>query len=206
LSALVVSHAMHASPPTPQAASERALQVGPEQHPLVHVVAHPLHTPLVHVSTPGQAWHSAPPLPHSPGTSPERQSVPAQQPMGHERPSQTHFAFRQCCPAAHAAPVPHWHAPVAEQLSAVTGLHATHAVPLPPHAVTEGGVHVAPEQHAEGHDVASQTQAPAEHLWPGPHGGPTPHSQAPAEVHVSATAAQLMHVEPLEPHDASERV
>jgi len=57
LSAVVAEHAWHDSPPKPHDASERALHVGPEQHPVVQVDAHPLHVPSLHVSPPGHDWH-----------------------------------------------------------------------------------------------------------------------------------------------------
>lgn len=64
-SAVVGSHATHALPPLPQAVSDRGLQLGPEQHPLAHVIAHPEHRPSPwQVSFAGQLAHALPPLPH----------------------------------------------------------------------------------------------------------------------------------------------
>ena len=54
LSARIESHMTHADPKTPQAILECPLQVGPEQQPAAHVIAHPLHVPFVQVSPFGQ--------------------------------------------------------------------------------------------------------------------------------------------------------
>lgn len=71
LSASPAPHATHPFPPRPHADSERALHVGPEQQPLGHVAAHPLHVPSVQVWFPGQLWQDAPPLPQAPTLSPD---------------------------------------------------------------------------------------------------------------------------------------
>lgn len=91
----VESHAVHRSPSTPHVDADRALHVGPEQHP-AHDAAHPLHVPCEHVSPPGQLWHALPPLPQAGPLFPAWQTVPAQQPVGHEAPSHTHAPFKQC--------------------------------------------------------------------------------------------------------------
>jgi hypothetical protein len=65
-SALSGSHAVHASPPKPQAVVDRARQVGPEQQPVAHDDAHPEHTPVLQACPAGQLSHMLPPLPHTP--------------------------------------------------------------------------------------------------------------------------------------------
>jgi hypothetical protein len=121
------SHATHASPPKPHAVSERALQLGPEQQPVAHVIAHPEQAPFeLQLSPPGHVAHALPPLPQAPVVVPGSQRLPTQQPDPQETRSQTHDPLRHRCPAVHAAPVPHWQAPAAEQLSAAPSLHAAH--------------------------------------------------------------------------------
>ena len=70
LSAVDALHVTQASPPKPQAPIERALQVGPEQQPVVQVEAQPVQTPLLQLSPPGQLSHVLPPLPHAPPVLP----------------------------------------------------------------------------------------------------------------------------------------
>jgi hypothetical protein len=56
---------MQAPPPAPQLASEGGVShVAPLQHPLVHVLEHPRHTPLEHVLVP-QSAQALPPAPHT---------------------------------------------------------------------------------------------------------------------------------------------
>jgi hypothetical protein len=95
LSATVGSHDVHASPPMPQAFVERALQVGPEQHPVAHVAAQPVHTPLMQLSPVGHISQALPPLPHAPAVLPASHEPFEQQPVGHEVPSHTQAPFRQ---------------------------------------------------------------------------------------------------------------
>ena len=205
LSALVTSQATHPSPPNPHAPSERALHVGPEQHPVAHVAAHPLHVPEVQLSPPGQLWHAVPPLPQAPMLLPGSQSAPAQHPVGQDTPSQTHVPFRQRCPVEQAAPVPQVHAP-AVQLSVRSGSHAVHVEPATPQAVRDAGVHVRPSQHPSGHEVASQVQTPFAQCWLGPQGAFAPHWQTPALEHVSAaTGSHATQVAPLAPQVPTER-
>ncbi len=174
LSVLTGSHATHASPPNPQAACERALQLGPEQQPVAHVDAQPEQAPPLQVWPDGQLAQALPPLPHSPGVLPGWQRLPWQHPRPHETPSQTHAPLRHRWPVAHAGLLPHWHAPVEEQLSVSPAGHAAHAAPGAAHAAVESVVQTLPAQHPVGHDVASQTQAPCEQCRPWPHGAPAP--------------------------------
>jgi hypothetical protein len=62
---------------------------------------------------------------------------PLQQPDGHAVASQTQLPDTQCLPAAHRAFAPHLHVPPA-QVSARTGSHALHALPVVPHWATVG--------------------------------------------------------------------
>ena len=118
LSAVKVSHTAHFEPPYPQALVERALHVGPEQQPVVHVAAHPVHTPAVQLSPPGQLSQALPPLPHAPPVLPGSQSLPEQQPVAHEVPSQTQEPLRQRWPITQAALPPQVHPLVGEHESA----------------------------------------------------------------------------------------
>ncbi|MCA2977810.1 MAG: hypothetical protein INH37_05965 [Myxococcaceae bacterium] len=54
------------------------------------------------------------------------------------------------------------------------------------------GWHTLPEQHPEGHEVASHTHAPPAQRCPVPQGGPPPQRHVPP-AHVSATT--VLHVE-----------
>jgi hypothetical protein len=198
-SALVASHATHDSPPNPQDAGDRALHVGPEQHPVAHVDAHPLHVPLLHVSPPGHDWHCVPPLPHAPTLLPVWHVPLEQHPSGHETPSHWHVPFKQRCPAAHAPPVPHLQLPSPHE-SADPVAHTAHAWPTAAQAVRESAVQVVPSQHPFGHDVASQTHTWFAQCSPGLHGVPDPHWQTPMpEQESAATGSHVTHVDPTSP-------
>ncbi len=99
LSATKVLHAVHASPEMPQALVERALHVGPEQQPPVHVCEQPVQAPTEQLSPPGQLWHWLPPLPQAPSVLPGWQTLPAQHPVGQVVPSQTQPPLRQRWPS-----------------------------------------------------------------------------------------------------------
>ena len=120
-------------------------------------------------------------LAHMPPFTPQadiecaRQVLPAQHPEAHEVPSHTHAPPTQRCPGAQAAPLPHRHVPLVEQLSAKVAPHATHAEPAFPQVVVERAMQVLPEQQPEGHDVPSHTQAPPTQRCPDAHTGPVPH-------------------------------
>ena len=192
-SACVAAHAMQRSPPKPHADSERGSHVGPEQQPVGHVAAHPLHVPRVQLSPAGQLWHDAPPLPQAPTASPSWQAPAAQHPAGHDTPSHTQAPLRHRWPGEHAGPMPQLQTPAAEQPSVVSALQGLHVAPGTLHAERDVGVHVAPSQQPSGHDVTSQMQAPAEQCCPGPHGGVLPQRHSPALQlsDMSATPAAL---------------
>jgi hypothetical protein len=206
LSVVKELQATQASPPDPHAPVERALQVGPEQQPDVHVDAHPVQTPFEQLSPPGQVPHSLPPLPQAPPVLPGWQRLAEQQPVGHDVPSQTQTLLRQRWPDAHAAPLPHLHSPADVHESAVTP-HAAQVAPGVPQAESEREVQAPWSQQPSGHDVASQTQTSWEQCRPAPHAGPVPQWQVPVSSQVSVlTELHAWHVEPCTPHCASVRV
>jgi hypothetical protein len=65
-------------------------------------------------------------------------TLPAQHPV-HELASQTHWPIEQCCPAAHAAFMPHMHVPLA-QVSALRCVQSAQLVAIFPHWVVLVGV------------------------------------------------------------------
>jgi len=160
LSALFTSQATQAPPAVPHAAVPATLQVAPEQQPLAQVVLlQLLHTPAVQVSTPGQTSQIRPALPQAPRSFPDWQSSPEQQPR-HEMASQMQLPPMQCWPGAQGAPAPQRQAPLAEQLSAPIGSHATQVAPPAPHSVNDRVSHTSPLQQPLGHEVWSQMQSP----------------------------------------------
>jgi hypothetical protein len=207
LSAVKVLHTVHAEPPNPHESIDRMLHIAPEQQPVVHVMAHPVHTPDAQLWPPGQLLHMVPPLPHALSVLPPWHWLLAQHPDAHELASHTHAPLRQCWPVTHAAPPPHLHAPVAEQESDDPAAHAAHAVPGGVQAARENVVHApCEEQHPLVHEVGSQVQTPWEQCRPVAHAGAIPHLHVPLESHVSAAvASQLAHVVPAAPHACGER-
>lgn len=107
--------------------------------------------------------------------------------------------------------MPHWHAPVAAQLSEVVGSQVVHACPSVPHDARETVVvqippASPPSQHPVGHEVALQTHSPDEHAWPAAHGACAPHAHAPVAEQLSAAVlSQVTHVPPEAPQLESER-
>jgi hypothetical protein len=192
-------HATHASPPKPQAESERELQIVPEQHPPAQVSAQPEHTPLVHVSGAGHVEHALPPLPHAAASLPAWHWLFRQQPLGHETPSHAHVPFKHRVPAVHAAPPPHVQEP-AVHLSAEPAGHAIQAVPAGMHELSENAVHVIPVQQPSGHEVASQTHLDESQRSPGPHDASAPQLHTPLPEQLSALpATHVAHVPPSNP-------
>jgi hypothetical protein len=206
LSALPGAHATQPSPPKPHAESDRALHVGPEQQPVEHVAAHPLHVPRVQLSPPGQLWHDVPPLPQAPTLSPDWQVPDAQHPVGHDTPSHTQAPLKHRWPAEHAAPIPQPQTPEVEQLSVSSGSHAPQVAPGAPHAEREMGVHVVPSQQPSGHDVASHLQEPDVQCCPGLHAAAAPQRHAPAAQLSDSTGLHGKHDAPPVPQFAAEGV
>jgi hypothetical protein len=106
---------------------------------------------------------------HAPPIGPQVESDKAtqelllQHPVVHELLSQVHAPSRQRCPVAQAAPAPHRHAPMDEQLSAVPPAQVTQVIPPAPQLdVSVGTLHEVPLQHPEGQEVPSQIQNPPE--------------------------------------------
>ena len=131
-----------------------------------------------------QVAHICPGAPHAVVLSAVVQLVPLQHPDGHEVTSHTQAPLTQCCPAAHGAPLPHWHAPLL-QLSVRTESQAIHAIAPVPHEVTEGGeTQVDPLQQPVVQVAAQPEHTPPVHDWPPGHcwqsSPPAPH--APAEL------------------------
>jgi len=109
-------------------------------------------------------------VPHIPLLVPGRQTpFVAQQPFGHEVPSQTHAPLTQCLPAAQGAALPHRQAPVAAHVLAPTGSHGTQVPPPVPQAAIEGVVHAPFAQQPLGQLSTVHTQAPFRHSLPAAH-------------------------------------
>jgi len=164
VSALVGSHAVQAAPLIPHVTNADVLHVEPEQQPDAQSVElHPLHVPeAVQVCGLGHDWHAPPPLPHALVVLPVWQVLLASQhPVGQEIELQAQLPPEQTWPAAQGPPIPHMHTPADEHVSAVVP-QSTHAAPSGPHALTDGDVHVVPEQQPPGHEPRLQTHAPPE--------------------------------------------
>ncbi len=95
LLAVKVLHTMHGEPPYPHESMDRWLHVDPEQQPVLHVSAQPVHAPDAQLWPFGQLAQAPPPEPQAPSVLPVWHVVPAQQPVGHETPSQTQAPLRQ---------------------------------------------------------------------------------------------------------------
>jgi hypothetical protein len=128
------------------------------------------------------------------------QTLPVQQPVGHEFESQTQLPPMHSCPAEHALPAPHRQAPAGEQLSEYVLSHATHALPSVPQLPMTGARHVLPEQHPVGHDVELHTHAPLEQIWPAAHGPLVPHMHDPPVQRSADVVEHTVHAAPPVPH------
>jgi hypothetical protein len=82
-----------------------------------------------------------------------------------------HAPNTQCAPPVHAGSTPHWHVPVAEQLSAVVRSHVTQDPPPTPQVASELVVQTPLAQQPVGQVVALQTQVPDTHCAPEPQEG-----------------------------------
>lgn len=172
------SQAVHAPPPTPQAASVLPLwQTEPSQHPLGHDIAShthmlPLHRwPVEHAAPEPQPhepsarhtlllvvlqfMHVPPSTPQLPDVGGATHAPPMQHPEGHETWSHTQLLPRHRWPAAHCAEPPQRQLPPMHESERVAS-HAKHAAPLVPHWPTLGVVHVGPLQQPLEHVVELQ--------------------------------------------------
>jgi hypothetical protein len=215
-----------AAPPVPQAvALLPGRQLVPEQHPPGHEVPSQTHAPptqraplghaapVPHTQAPpaeqasavrSQRTHAPPDLPHAVSEA-GRQVDPAQQPVGHDVASQTQLPPRQRWPAPQDGPAPQAHEPAAVQWSAVAALQVVQAPPPAPQRASVAETQLVPSQQPVGHEVASQTQAPATQRRPAPHTGPLPHAQLPdGEQRSAVSASQPTHAAPPNPQVASE--
>lgn len=85
-----------------------------------------------------QVWQVPPPLPQvaSDGTL---HVAPMQHPVGQDEASQMQAPFMQCWPGWQGAVPPQRHAPVTEQVSALSPSQVMHAAAPVPQVVTERG-------------------------------------------------------------------
>jgi hypothetical protein len=203
-SARVASHPTQTAPPLPQVASEGGLQVAPEQHPVGQLVAlQPLQRPPVQVWPAGQVWQAPPPPPQEATVTPARQAPCAQQPVGHDVPSQTQVLAMQRWPSAQAPALPQRQPPADEQLSERAS-QATQVEPALPQVVVERVEQVVPLQQPLGHDVASHWHRPPAQRWPPTQAGPVPQLHAPVALQLSALlGSQAAQATPLVPQVAS---
>jgi hypothetical protein len=82
----------------------------------------------------------------------------------------------------------------------------TQAAPPVPHIATEDVWQALPWQQPDGHDEASQTQAPPMQCCPFWQAGPPPQRQAPITAQVSAlVASQIIHAAAPVPQVLSDR-
>jgi hypothetical protein len=177
-SAVALSHSTQTAPLAPQVVIAVGLQVAPEQQPFAHEAAQPLHRPSEHACPAGQVSQAPPPVPHEFVLSPNWHMPFWQQPSAQDVPSQTQVLPRHRCPTAHAVPVPHRQAPIAEQLSERVSQSA-HVDPASPQVVSDRVWQMLFLQQLLGHDVASQMHDPLAQRCPPTQAGPDPHSQFP---------------------------
>ena len=189
----VMPQSWHVDPPSPHWPDVVGVtQVVPEQHP---VFWHELESqtqlwltqacPLTHCAfvpqrqTPVEQLsanvvmhvkHVAASIPHV-GNGDVSQLFPLQHPSGHDVVSQTQLPPEQSWPAAHATFVPHRHAPVFEQLSAVVVSHPVQASPPTPQVASVEGSQLAPAQQPPGQFAAVQpVHTPPAQFWLVGHG------------------------------------
>lgn len=127
------------------------------------------------------------------------QVLPEQQPVEQLAAVHVQVPLVQTCPAAHAAPAPHRHAPPVQAF--VFPVHAAHAAPPVPQAAAVCAVpmmHAPALQQPVGQLVASHTQAPPTQRCPAPHAAPVPQRHAPV-VQRSPVRPQLVHAAPAAP-------
>ena len=179
------SHELHTPPIAPHIVAPIGAHVSPSQHPVVHELAsHPQrpdtqrwpgrqaapapqpHAPAAEHASASEASHVtqlAPAMPHV-AVERSRQLAPSQHPDGHDVSSQTQSPTTHRWPPTHASPSPQTHVPSSAQRSVRPGSQRLHADAPVPHAITERGRQLGPEQHPSGQPAASQPeQMPAAH-------------------------------------------
>jgi hypothetical protein len=145
-------------------------------------------------------------MPHCGPVGGETQVEPSQHPFGHVCALQTQAPDWHTCPAPHAADVPHWQAPAAEQLSDRVAEHPTHAAPSVPQVVVDETSQVVPLQHPLGHDVELQTHAPPEHTCPVVHCAFAPHWHPRRPQAFALVMSHAEQAAPFVPHVATDDV
>jgi hypothetical protein len=165
-------------------------QVPPEQRwPAPHGEPVPhWHAPLAEQPSARSAPQSLQLEPPTPQVSTERawHTLPAQQPAAQDAALHSQAPPTQRWVASQACAAPHWHAPLAEQLSARVLSHCTQVAPPTPHVASARGWQAPPAQQPPGQETSSHTQAPPWQRRPSAHGAPFPHWQAPPDEHRSA--------------------
>ncbi len=213
-------------PPVPHAIGEvPPSHVVPEQQPFGHDVWLQTQLPLTqiccgpHAAPPPQVHappvlHPSPACPqvvHVPPAVPQAagvcvsQTLPLQQPFGHDASLHTHCDPTHACPVVHAAPDPQLHVPPLHPSARVLE-HCVHcAPPEPQSAAVTDVVQTVPSQHPPGHELSSHTQALFTHSWPAVQAGPLPHWHRPVVEHPSAVVLlHSLHDSPPVPHAASD--
>lgn len=160
LSARSRSHATQVEPMFPQAPRARSSQRLPAQQPLGQEPASHTHCPAAQRCPPphagpapqrqvpsgeqpsalvaSQVWQAPPPTPQA-SSARGWQTLPAQQPSGHDTPSHMQAPAMQRCPAAHAGRPPQRQSPVMLQVSAMVVSHDWQAPAPVPQVETERG-------------------------------------------------------------------
>jgi hypothetical protein len=137
----------------------------PEQHPPLQLVGLQLagQTPALHVPD-AHATHACPPVPQSAVVLPGSQTLPLQQPVGHDVGLHTQTPEMHSWPPTQGDPLPHAHAPPAVHVSEVLPQLVHVCPPVPHSAAVAGSTHrPLPSQQPPGHDEALQMHDPPEH-------------------------------------------
>ena len=201
-SALTGSQGVHAPPPVPQVATERALQVEPAQHPSGQPVPSQTQLPATQccpVSHGGAVPHWHAPVAEHRSAARRSQGTHAVAPTPHDDSDGWWQVEPEQHPPAQFEELQLLHTPPLQVAGAVQGSQAS--PPAPQAASVRPERHRLPEQQPP-HDRGSHTHVPPAHRWPAPQGGPMPHWQAPVEAQLLAVArSQAVQVAPPVPHD-----
>jgi two-component system phosphate regulon sensor histidine kinase PhoR len=206
------AHGAQAAPPVPHAPSAGTRHWPAAQQPFGHEIPSQRHNPATQcwplaqagprpqtqlpaeqplAAIGSQVVHAPPPLPQLLVDEASTQVVAAQQPFGHELPSQAQRPPTQRWPEPQGALPPQVHTP-ALQPSVSTGSHATQRLPAVPHDMVPDARHVLLVQHPVGQELASHRQPPLRHTCPTTQARPAPHVQpgpAPRLAQPSASSA-----------------